>query len=163
MSLCRTMTTSTAGKGGCPRDWPGTSHLSSFLTFPSPCPLSWGWTPHSSTPPLLMALRPTGSVSLQPLRDSWWGMRGTHYHYCKPLSCVHSNPHLNFELRFMYFHLVCCCGRQYKEPTTFLFHAKYSFPWQLTFLTLLKHSIRSNMKPDRDLGIFSSCIADSLP
>lgn len=82
--------------------------------------------------------------------------------YCKPLSCVHSNPHLNFELRFMYFHLVCCCGRQYKEPTTFLFHAKYSFPWQWTFLTLLKHSIRSNMKPDRDLGIFSSCIADSL-
>lgn len=59
--------------------------------------------------------------------------------YCKPLSCVHSNPHLNFELRFMYFHLVCCCGRQYKEPTTFLFHAKYSFPWQWTFLTLLKH------------------------
>lgn len=67
----RTMTTSTAGEGGCPRDWPGTSRLSSFLTFPSPCPLSWAWAPRSSTPPSWTALRPTGSVSPQPLRDSW--------------------------------------------------------------------------------------------
>lgn len=74
----RTMTTSTVRKGGCPRDWPGTSHLSSFLTFPSPCLLSWAWTPSCSTPPSLMAQRTSGSVFPQPLRGTWWERAAKH-------------------------------------------------------------------------------------